>query len=105
MRFSGKTEEKLFWDSTGLDENMTIPMSKEKSNKFSFMFGAFNDGIRLVLKGQKLINDNDETMIKFQRALFNKYEVNFEHWRMLGNLELTAEFIKSYTNINFIEKQ
>lgn len=84
MNISGKTEERVFMNETGFDENMTVPLdktNKPQGNRFSFMLGAFNDGIRLVLKAKRLLHESDETMVKLQRALFNKYDVVFEHSR------------------------
>lgn len=52
-----------------------------KDNRFGFMLGAFNDGIRLILKGKRLFDPSDETMIKFQKAIFNKFDIVLEHSR------------------------
>ena len=49
MRFSSKNEERVFKETTGLDENMTVPIGKDKENKFGFMIGAFNDGLKLII--------------------------------------------------------
>lgn len=82
MNISGRTEEKLFMEESGFNENMTVPVGNQgQNNRFGFMLGAFNDGIRLVLKGRRLFHFSDETLIKFQRALINKYEIDFEHSR------------------------
>jgi len=78
MNISGQSEEKMFRQNTGFDENMTAPTSK-KDNRFGFMLGAFNDGIRLVLKAKRIIHPTDESMIKFQRSLLNRFEIVFEH--------------------------
>lgn len=69
-------------EESGFNENMTVPVGNQgQNNRFGFMLGAFNDGIRLVLKGRRLFHFSDEILIKFQRALINKYEIDFEHSR------------------------
>ena len=80
MNISGQTEERIFRKDTGFDENITAPVGG-KDHKFGFMIGAFNDGLRMVLKRRDLFHPSDQSMIKIQRAMFNKYELVFEHSR------------------------
>lgn len=80
MNIAGKTEEKVFKQDTGIDDNMTAPVGG-KEGKFGFMLGAFNDGLRVVLKRKDLLHPSDQSLIKIQRAMFNKYELTFEHSR------------------------
>lgn len=81
MHIAGRTEERIFREDTGFTENMTAPVGGDKDHRFGFMIGAFNDGVRLVLKAKRMLHPTDESMIKFQRAIFNKYEIVFEHSR------------------------
>ena len=97
MRISGRAEESVFEEETGISDKMTIPLSKEKSNRFGFIVGMFNDGLRLVLskpapftppEGKRLLHDSDETLIKFQKSMFNKYEITLEHSRRFGKYQV-----------------
>lgn len=80
MNISGKTEERVFRQDTGFSENMTAPVGG-KDHKFGFMIGAFNDGLRVILKRRDLFHPSDQSMIKIQRSLFDKYELTLEHSR------------------------
>lgn len=107
MKLSGKTEEKVFMEETGFSEDMTIPVQgQQKENRFGIMFGLFNDGLRLVLKARKLPLESSESLIKFQKAMFNKYEMTFEHgwnFKLFENLyRINFDYNQSFKYSKFV---
>ena len=104
MNISGRTEERLFRENTGLSEDMTVPAAKD--HRFGFMIGMFNDGLRLVLKRKELFHYSDESLIKIQRSMFDKYELTFEHSRnILWNnnpYRLTLDYQQTFKYSKFI---
>jgi len=39
-----------------MGEDMTVPIGEESFNRFGFMIGAYNDGLRCVLKAKRLLH-------------------------------------------------
>ena len=69
------------------------------------MLGAFNDGLRVVLKAKELLHDSDETMVKFQKAMFNKYEVNLTHSRDFRRHRIAFDIDESYNFSNYVTRE